>query len=108
MSQEEKRFWERMTFREFAILFIRLQAIWMFFYAIINMTYLPGYFTRIIHSSSSYGVPEEVKRNLFLMLLRIALHIVAGVLAVQKAEAIVSWFVKDMVRQEPADRPKSQ
>jgi hypothetical protein len=46
ISPEEQRFWERMTFRQFAILIVRLQAVWLLFYAVIDATYLPGYFTR--------------------------------------------------------------
>src|SRR5271168_5305684 len=32
ISPEEQRFWERMTFRQFAVFLIRLQAVWLLFY----------------------------------------------------------------------------
>src|SRR6266542_2183773 len=46
ISPEEQRFWERMTFRQFAILMVRLQALWFLFYAVLDATYLPRYFSR--------------------------------------------------------------
>ena len=40
ISTEEQRFWERMTFRQFAILIIRVQAVWLLFDAVVEGTYL--------------------------------------------------------------------
>ena len=45
ISPEEQQFWERMTFRQFAIFLIRLQALWLFFYAVIDASYLTDYLT---------------------------------------------------------------
>src|SRR6478735_5146488 len=44
ISNEERRFWEQMTFKQFAVLMIQLQAIWLLFNAVIDVTYLPRYF----------------------------------------------------------------
>ena len=43
ISPEEQRFWERMTFRQFAVFLIRLQALWLLFSALIDAIYLAEY-----------------------------------------------------------------
>ena len=43
ISPEEQRFWERMTFRQFAVFLIRLQALYLFVEAINYATYLLDY-----------------------------------------------------------------
>src|SRR6476619_2456358 len=54
VTPAERRFWERATFREFAVLFIRIQALWLFFYAVVDLTYLPRYVSRF-HEAYSYS-----------------------------------------------------
>lgn len=41
ISPQEKQFWERMNFRQFCLLFIRMQAIWLLLNTAIDLTYLP-------------------------------------------------------------------
>src|SRR5689334_14396842 len=46
MSPQETRFWERMTLRQLAVLIARLQALWLLFYAALDVIYLARYLSR--------------------------------------------------------------
>ena len=87
ISPAEARFWEQMTFRQFAVFLIRLQALWFIFEAINYVTYLLDYISPTVHFT----------RYAYLIMLRIALHIALAVICVQYADRIVSWFVKDII-----------
>jgi hypothetical protein len=92
ISQEEQRFWERMTFRQFAVFLIRLQALWFLFYAVVYSTYLLEYLP-----------PYHFTRYAWLILLRAIMHIALAVTCLRYADRIVSWFVKDII---PKTQPK--
>jgi len=92
ISPEEQRFWERMTFRQFAIFLIRLQAFWLLFNALIEATYLLEYVTPGFHLTP---------RGWFVA-FRTALHVVLAVICLRYADRIVSWFVKDIIPKLPA------
>jgi hypothetical protein len=103
LSPEESRFWERMTFRQFAILMVRLQAVWFLFYAVIDVTCLPRYFPKP-RGASSYYTPLYAQMNLdqFLAVFRIILHVAAAIALIQFAERVLSWLMKDsFVKQTP-------
>src|SRR5947207_5794686 len=100
ISPEEQRFWERMTFRQFAILMVRLQAVWLLFYALVDATYLPRYFARVRISSSS-ALYTQLSFDSFLAILRIILHVAAAVAPIQYAERVLSWLVKDLILKSP-------
>jgi hypothetical protein len=87
ISPEEKRFWERMTFRQFAVFVIRLQALWFIFEAINYLTYLTDYLTRSPHFT----------RYAWTIVLRALLHFAMAVICIRYADRIVSWFVKDII-----------
>lgn len=91
ISPEEQRFWERMTFRQFAVFIIRLQALWLLFYAVIYSTYLLEYLTPNVHFT----------RYAYLVLLRVALHIALAIICLRYADRIISWFVKDIIPKPP-------
>jgi hypothetical protein len=91
ISPEEQRFWERMTFRQFAIFFIRLQALWLFFYAVIDATYLLEYLIPDVH------LTPHAK----MIAVRVGLHLALAVLCLRYADRIVSWFVKDVIPRMP-------
>ena len=98
ISPEEHRFWERMTFRQFAILMIRLQALWLLFNAVIDLTYLPRYFPRPSGTSSYYSpLYAQMNFDQFLAVFRIILHVAAAVALIQCAEKVLSWLVKDSI-----------
>jgi hypothetical protein len=99
ISPQEQRFWERMTFRQFAILMIRIQALWLFFYAALDVLYVPRYFRTV--NALTYSGWLIDKRELFTLLLRILMNIAAGVLIIQKTERLLSWIVKDCVAEQP-------
>jgi len=87
ISPEEQRFWERMTFRQFAVFFIRLQTLWLIFYAIVDATYLLEYLTPYPHFT----------RHALLIVLRVGLHLTLAAICIRYADRIVSWFVKDVI-----------
>ena len=105
-SPDEQRFWERMTFRQFAILMVRLQAVWLLFEAVIEVTYLPRYFTRVRGALNYTPLYRELNSDLFLAILRIILHVAAALALIQFAERVLSWLVKDAIpKQTPTDLP---
>src|SRR5437762_3033025 len=69
ISPAEQRFWERMTFREFAILIVRLQALWLLFPVVVELTYLPGYLSTFFPASRFDVLPPELKHTFYLALL---------------------------------------
>ena len=95
-SSAERRFWERMTLRQFAILIVRLQAVWLLFYAVIDATYLPRYFTRM-QTSDYYPLYRQISLDSFLAVLRIILHIAAAVALIQYSERVLAWLIKDLI-----------
>lgn len=104
ITVQEQRFWERMTFRQFAIIFIRIQALWLFFYAFIDATYIPGYFTGLYGLSSWSALSHGDRLRFLLLLFHILLRIAAGVLLIQKAERILSWLVRDYILESPLNK----
>lgn len=97
LSPEEKRFWERMTFRQFAILMVRLQAMWLLFHAAIDATYLPTYFAKPRGLLSSSPLYTQISLGAFLMILRILLNVAAAIALIQYAERVIGWLVKDLI-----------
>jgi hypothetical protein len=91
ISPEEQRFWERMTFRQFAIFIIRLQAVWLIFYTILEATYLLPYLMPSVHFTT-YA---------FMIVFRGALHLALAIICIRYADRIVSWFVKDVIPKTP-------
>jgi hypothetical protein len=92
ISAEEHRFWERMTFRQFAVFLIRLQALWLIFEAINYSTYLTDYLTTSPHFT----------RYAWMILFRTILHLAMAIICIRYADRIVSWFVKDIIPKTPA------
>lgn len=105
ITPAEARFWERMTFRQFAILFVRMQAIWFFFYAIFDATYLPRYlsFSPFGIYASFNSLSSTGQLELFLMIVRVLMYAAAGVACIQFADRILSWLVKDSIPHLPPD-----
>lgn len=86
-----------MTFRQFAILMIRLQALWLFFYGLLDATYLTRYLGVVSRSSVFMALSSYEKREFLMLVARILFHFVSGLLLIQKTEKILSWLVKDYV-----------
>ena len=97
ISAEEQRFWQRITFRQFGVFFIRMQSVWFIFYTVYNLTYLPSYFphfNEIVSGDRRYPLFDT---RAFMEVLRIAMNFAAAIACIQFADRIVSWLVKDMV-----------
>jgi hypothetical protein len=104
ISPAEGRYWERMTFRQFAIVVIRIQALWFLINAALEVTYLPRYFV-----STSMGIrmtsSASGRLDLFMLILRMILNIAGAIAAIQFAERILSWLVKDSIPKAAAEPP---
>lgn len=103
ISSEEQSFWERMTYRQFGVFFIRMQAVWFIFYAILDLTYLPSYFPSLHEIFSSDSLHPILDLRSFMAILRILLNIAGALACIQFADRIVSWLVKDMISDRRPD-----
>ena len=97
ISPEENRFWERMTFRQFAVFIIRLQAFWLIFSGVVYATYLLDYLTPYSHFTY----------RTFLIILRVALHLGVAIGCIRYSDRIVSWFVKDIIPKTPPNKTEA-
>ena len=107
LSAEERYFWERMTFRQFAILMVRLQALWLLFNAVIDATYLPRYFARPRGLLSSSPLYTQISLDALLAIIRIVLHVAAALALIQYAERVISWLVKDSIPKQTSKSVQS-
>jgi hypothetical protein len=99
ISLAEQRVWERMTFRQFAILFIRFQAIWFLPYAIDDVTYLA---TALANLHNVVGVAYSEERHyIFRLVFSIFWHVAAFIAFIRYAERIASWLIKDIIPKSP-------
>jgi hypothetical protein len=97
MSSSERHFWEKMTFRQVAILIIRIQAVDLFIRAIEYSTVLPSYFRRFNDTFLGAEGHAAARESLAYLLLKMALFAAAGLACLQFSEAILRWFVKDLI-----------
>lgn len=98
ISPAEQSYWGRMTFRQFAVLFIRVQALWLFFNAVVEASYLVDYFSpQFPYFSFTFHAK--------MLVARVALHVAAGIFCLRYADRIISWLVKDIVPRMPPNSP---
>ncbi len=103
-SPAEQRFWSQMTFKDFAALLLRFQALWFFFYALLDATYLTR-FVNLSSSASSYStLSASAKLDLFMLILRVGLNAALGLVLIKHAERVLGWLVRDWMLNQP---PKS-
>ena len=100
ISAAEQRLWQRMTFREFFILMLRLQALLLLFRVVIELTYLLPMLTRIL-GAPSFAVGLQNMPGLGWLVLRLLLQVAAAVALIQQAERVASWFVRDWIPRSP-------
>ena len=101
ISPEEQLFWEKMTFKDFAILMVRLQAVWLLINAVMYATYLPSYFTRARGTLSYEPLYSQISPGLFFAILRIILNVALALALIQYAERLLRWLVKDSIPKSP-------
>ena len=104
MTVESKRFWERMTFRDFAILLVRLQALWLLFYVVIDLTYLQSYISRFIPVPRYDVLPIELQQTFHMAILRMTLRIVVAILAFKFADRLIDWLGKGFIQNPPPNK----
>jgi hypothetical protein len=98
----EQGFWDRLTLKELALLLVKLQALWVLFPAITELTYLAGYSNTFFPSRRFDFLPFELKQTFHLALLRIALRVAAGIGVFVYAEQLLNWLAKGLI----ADRKR--
>jgi hypothetical protein len=91
ISPAEARFWEQMTFRQFAVFLIRLQALWLIFDAVLDATYLTDYLMPYAHFTP----------HACMIVVRVGLYVAIAIICLRYADRIISWFVKDIIPKPP-------
>lgn len=103
MSLAEERFWQRMTFRQFAVLIVRLVALGLFFQALIEATEFLRFLANlsmVISPAVSYPL---FRTDAILLMLRIGLRVIVGFVLLFNTEGLLSWLVKGSVLWQPPD-----
>lgn len=108
ISPEEWRFWNRMTFRQFAVVILRLAALWCFFEAALEgtlfvryMMLLPYYISTPLMSTPRYSYAMSFE--LITPALRVGLCTVAGFFLYFRGERVLSWLVSSAVQRLPPE-----
>ena len=101
VSPAEQRFWEKMSFRQFAVLFVRLQAIWMVLDGVLSAVTLQTYFSRMHDIFSDFGNHSEAKHAFFWALFRVLWHAAGAIICIRYADRIVSWLIKNLIPKHP-------
>jgi hypothetical protein len=97
ISTAERTLWQQMSFREFFILMLRLQALWLLFNAAMDLTFLIPYLAHMFTAASG------LKPDLFWPVMRVILRVAAAFALIQQAGRIATWFVKDWLSGRPAE-----
>lgn len=74
----------------------------MLFNGAIETTYLPRYITRVGSYARWTSMAADAKVDLALMIMRILIHVAAAFALIIYAERLLSWLVKDSVRETAA------
>ncbi len=104
ISPDEKLFWDRMGFCQFAVVVIRVGTLWYLFRTILVATYLPNYF-RISGGAVSPFAAYELKAYLFLF--RIAFSLGALLALFRFAPNIVNWLANHFTATATATPPST-
>lgn len=103
ISLEERRFWEQATLRHLAVLMVRLQAIWFFFGALLQLTFLLRYLNTYIQVGYPTPFPSAMNTEMFWTIVRFLMHVAAGFALLLYAEQILNWFIRDWVWKRVSD-----
>jgi hypothetical protein len=110
ISPDEWRYWNRMTLRQFAVLLVRLAALWCILQAVLESTLLVRYMLELPYLMSSqtrYFYSPAV--DLFLVpIFRIGLWGVAGLVLFFRGERVLSWMVRGAVLRQPPETSPSK
>ena len=96
----EDSFWEQMNFRQFAALILRVQALWLLFYAVLEAINFLPYFRAVAGDFQFSDMPSGLKFDMFLQVLRIVLYVAGAIAVIQNAERLLSWLVKDWIKKQ--------
>ncbi len=101
ISPAEQRFWRQITFRQVVIIILRMVALWLLFTAVVEATSLPSLMITLFRIDSYSPVSSRYGFELALALLRIAIHVAAGLGLILYTEQVLGWLVKDLVSKPP-------
>jgi hypothetical protein len=104
MSVEEELFWKRATFRDFGVIIIRLIGLCILFTAIIDLTYLPAFFSSFFGRVPWDMMPEEMKRSFNWTVIRIVLRVMAAFFAFTCAHRILGWLARSVYSENSSKR----
>jgi hypothetical protein len=93
ISPDEKTFWERIGFSQFAVIFIRVEALWFVFNALNLVTYLPSYL-RV--SGGVVSPADGFEQRAYFFLFRIACNIAAALVCFRYASNIAHWLINKL------------
>jgi hypothetical protein len=100
ISPMEQKFWEHMTFRQFAVLFIRFQSLFFLTYAIDDATNIPASITLLRNADTVAGHTYE-QHHMFLLCFRAIWHFAAFVALIRYADRVASWLIRDTIPKQP-------
>ncbi len=106
ISPEEWRYWHRMTFRQFAVVIVRLAGLWCFFTAALESSSLVQYMAVMpFFMPNARGIPSYPYAlvQLFVPLLRVGVCVIAGFILFSNGERILSWLVRSAVQRQPPE-----
>ena len=96
-SAAERLFWDRLTLKDFAILIVKVQALWVLFPVLVDLTYLPGYLSAFFPARRFDFIPQEMKQTFYLAILRIVLRAMVGIGVFVNAEILLNWVARTLI-----------
>jgi hypothetical protein len=102
MSPEEQRFWKQLTFRLILIIIVKIVGLWLLFVAALQTINLEPLFSALPRVDY-YPLPSQYISALIPAILRIALHVAAGLVLILYSEKLLGWLVKDLISKPPPD-----
>jgi hypothetical protein len=108
MSPEEQRFWKQPTFRQIIIVILRIVGLWLLFMAALQAITLAPVVSTLSRIDTFVPVPPQYGSMLWPIILRIVLHVAAGLVLILYTEKLLGWLVKDLISKPPPDAPSQQ
>ena len=103
ISPEEWRFWNRMTFRQFGVVIVRLAALWCFFEAALEATAFIQYMMLLYFMPRTITFTYPLASQFAAPIVRIGFCVVAGFVLFFRPERVLSWLVRGAVLRQPRE-----
>jgi hypothetical protein len=89
ISKAEKAFWQRMTFRQFGLLIVRIQSLWLLFDAAYSLTYFVAYLQRGARIASVSGISSTFGLDIFMSAARVILPVAGAIFLITQSELVL-------------------